>query len=90
MTSSASNQTASRNHGVTVNAVGLVADPPAVVTTILPVWAPVGTSATIWLLEFTVKVVAATPPKLTAVVCFRLAPLIVTGVVTDPLAGVKV
>lgn len=38
---------------------------------------------------FTLKVVAFTPPNVTLLVCVRLTPLIVTGVPTLPLGGVK-
>ena len=55
-------------HGVTVKFVLLVAVPPGVVIAILPVLAPVGTVAVTWMSEFAVNVVAATPPKVTAVV----------------------
>ena len=46
----------------------LVTVPPAVVITIFPVIAPVGTVAVTWVSESTVKVVAATPPNVTFVV----------------------
>ena len=45
----------------------LVAVPPGVVTTILPVFAPVGTVAVICVSEFTVKMVAFTAPNVTFV-----------------------
>jgi hypothetical protein len=45
----------------------LLALPPFVVTAILPVFAPVGTIALISVSEFTVKVAAVTPPKVTFV-----------------------
>ena len=43
--------------------VGLGALPPAVFTTIFPVTAPVVTAAMIEVPEFTVKLVALTPPN---------------------------
>ena len=46
----------------------LVAVLPGVVIAIFPVTAPVGTVAVTCVSEFTVKAVAATPPKLTPVV----------------------
>ena len=55
----------------------------------MPVFAPVGTSAVTCVSEFTVKVVAFTPPNFTAVVCVNPVPVITTGVPTGPLAGVK-
>jgi hypothetical protein len=74
---------------VTVKSVLLAADPPLVLITILPVIAPVGTLAVTWLSEFTVKLVAATPPNVTFVVCVSPVPVIVTGVPTGPLDGLK-
>jgi hypothetical protein len=73
----------------TLKLVLLVALPSVVVTAILPVFAPVGTSAVTCVSECTAKVVAATPSKLTAVVCVRALPVIVTEVPTGPLAGVN-
>ena len=70
--------------------VALDAVPPGVVITIFPVFAPVGTVAVICVSEFTVKLVAATPPKVTFVACVRLTPVIVTTVPTGPLGGLKV
>ena len=64
-----------------VNAPTLVAVPPAVVTTTFT--APVacaGVVAVIWVAELTVKLLAATPPKLTAVAPVRLVPTMVTDV----------
>jgi hypothetical protein len=52
-------------HGVTVKVPELVAVPPGVVTAILPVLAPVGTVTVICESEFTVNVVALTPPNVT-------------------------
>jgi hypothetical protein len=51
-----------------VNVAVLVAVPPGVVMAILPVLAPVGTVAVTFESEFTVKMVAATPPNVTFVV----------------------
>jgi hypothetical protein len=51
-----------------VKLVALVAVPPGVVMTIFPVFAPAGTVAVTCVSEFTVKVVAFTPPKVTFVV----------------------
>jgi len=53
---------------VTVKIPELFAVPPAVVIPILPVLAPAGTVATTSVSEFTVNVVAFTPPKVTALV----------------------
>jgi hypothetical protein len=73
--------------GVTGKAVGLTAGPPGAVTVIVPVVAPAGTVAVIFVLEVTVKVVAEVPLKLTAVLPVRFVPLMVTTVPTGPLAG---
>ena len=53
---------------VTVNVPELVTVPPNVVMAILPVTAPVGTPAVTCVSEFTVTLVAFTPPKVTLVV----------------------
>jgi len=53
---------------VTLKTLELVASPPGVVIAIFPVCAPVGTYAVTCVSEFTVKFVAATPPKVTSVV----------------------
>ncbi len=74
---------------VTVNELALVAVPPAVVTLIVPVVAPLGTVAVICVEEFTVKVVALVPLNLTAVAPVRFAPVTVTAVPTFPLVGEK-
>jgi hypothetical protein len=74
---------------VTVKTPELVAVPPGVVIAIFPVFAPVGTLAVTWVSEFTVKVVALTPPKVTFVVSVRLTLVIIAGVPTLPLGGVK-
>jgi len=72
---------------VTVKLVRLVPVPAGVVTAIGPVVAPLGTVAVICVAAFTVKVVAATPPKVTAVAPVKFAPRIVTVVPTPPLGG---
>ncbi len=66
-----------------------MAVPPGVVTAIVPVVAPVGTVAVIWVAELTVNAVAAVPLNLTAVAPVRFEPLIVTVVPTGPLPGVR-
>ena len=75
-------------YGVTVKVPELVADPPAVVTVIFPVVAPLGTVAVILLSEMNLNVAAFTP-KVTFVVCVRPVPLMVTMVPTLPLDGEK-
>jgi hypothetical protein len=50
---------------VTVNTPELVAVPPGVVITILPVFAPVGTVAFTCRSEVMLKLVVATPPNVT-------------------------
>jgi hypothetical protein len=74
---------------VMVKVVALDALPPAVVTATFPVFAPVGTVAFTCVLETIVKLVAWTPPNVTAVVCARLCPVMTTEVPIEPLAGVK-
>ena len=73
----------------TVKLVVLVTVPPAVVTEIFPVVAPVGTVAVIWVEELTVKLVAAIPFNLTAVAPVKFVPVMTTEVPTSPEAGVK-
>jgi hypothetical protein len=73
---------------ITVKLVALVAVPPDVTMTILPVFAPVGTVTVTSLSEFTVKL-AASPPMVTREVCVRLIPIIVTRASIDPLVGPK-
>jgi hypothetical protein len=73
---------------VTVKLVALVAVPPAVVTAIVPLLAPVGTVAVICVSESTVKVAAA-PLKVTAVESARKLPVRVTVLPTGPEVGVK-
>jgi len=60
-----------------------------VVIEIVPVVASVGTVTVTFLSESTVNSDAATPLKLTAVVCVRLAPVICTCVPTRPMPGIK-
>lgn len=69
--------------------VELAAVPCGVVMSIVPVTAPVGTVSVTSVLDFTLNSVAATPPKMTALVWLRLTPVMVTLVPTGPLAGVK-
>jgi hypothetical protein len=71
-----------------VNVPELLATPPGVVIAILPATAPLGTVAVTFVSEFTMKL-AFTPPNATLVVCFRLTPVMVTKVPTDPLVGEK-
>src|SRR5207245_6606053 len=73
----------------TVKIVALLTDPPRVVMTIFPVLAPVGTFAVTWVSEFTVTVVAFTPPNVTFVVWVSPVPVSTTGVPTGPLVGLK-
>jgi hypothetical protein len=63
--------------------------PAGVVTLILPVIAPARTLALIRVADETVKLVAAAPPKLTALASVKFVPVIVTTVPTGPLVGVK-
>ena len=64
----------------------LVAVPPGVVTLIVPVVAPAGTVAVIWVSLFTAKA-AVVPLNFTAVAPLRLLPVMVTLVPTGPLVG---
>src|SRR2546426_1392329 len=73
---------------MTVNALELVAVPPAVVTLSGPAVAPLGTVAWIAVAELTVKF-ALTPLNVTAVAPVKFVPLIVTLVPTGPLVGAK-
>jgi hypothetical protein len=72
----------------TVNALELVAVPPAVVTLICPDEAPEGTVAVIDEDVAIVKL-ALTPLNFTAVAPVKLVPLIVTRMPTAPLVGEK-
>jgi hypothetical protein len=75
--------------GVTVKFDELVAVPPGVVTLILPVCAPEGTTAVIWVSELTVKVVALVFLNFTSVAPVRLVPVMITEVPTGPVIGTK-
>jgi hypothetical protein len=75
--------------GVTVKFDELVAVPPGVVRLILPVCAPEGTTAVIWVFELTVKVVALVFLNFTSVAPVRLVPVMTTEVPTGPLIGTK-
>ena len=68
---------------------GLVAVPPTVVTVIVPVVAPAGTTAVIEVALTTVKLLAAVPLNWTAVAPVKTVPARVTVVPTPALAGVK-
>jgi hypothetical protein len=73
---------------VTVKLLALVAVPPAVVTLMVPVVAPVGTVALICVAELTVND-AVVPLNFTAVAPLKFAPVIVTLIPTAPLVGEK-
>lgn len=73
---------------VTVKFVVDVAVPPAVVTENVPVVAPLGTIAVIWVAVFP-EVVAVVPFSFTEVAPVRFVPVIVTDVPTGPLVGEK-
>src|SRR5882672_5806469 len=72
----------------TVNALLLIAVPPAVVTLIGPVVTPAGTVARIAVAEVTVKL-ALTELKVTEVAPVKFVPLMVKLVPTGPLVGAK-
>ena len=74
--------------GNTLKAVALVAVPPGVVTAILPLVAPEGTPAVIWVELLMVKF-AATPLNVTDCALRRLVPLMVTRVPARPEVGEK-
>jgi hypothetical protein len=74
---------------VTVKELALVAVPPAVVTLIVPVVAPLGTVAVICVEELTVKLVEVVPLNVTAVAPVKFAPVMVTLVPILPLVGEK-
>lgn len=76
-------------HCVTVKFVALVPVPLGPVTAILPVVAPVGTTAVMRVAELTVNDDAATPLKVTPVAPVKPVPVRVTLLPTHPLAGVK-
>ncbi len=75
--------------GIAVKVAALVAVPPAVVTVIEPVTAPVGTVAVIWVAESITKVVAAVPPNFTDVAPVKFVPVMTTNVPGPPVVGVK-
>ena len=70
-----------------MNDPALVPLVPGSFTTILPVTAPVGTVAVIDVAEFMVKLVASTPPNVTAVAPSNPVPVIATCEPTGPLVG---
>jgi hypothetical protein len=72
---------------VMVKSPELVAVPPGVVTLILPVAAPDGTTAVICVEELTVKLVALVFPNLTAVAPVKFVPVMTTDVPTVPEVG---
>jgi hypothetical protein len=78
---------------VTVNLVVVVAEPPVVVTVIVPVFAPVGTLSFSFAAVSFVKVVELTvtflPLNVTLVAFSRFVPLMVIVVPTAPDVGVK-
>src|SRR6266478_4628008 len=73
---------------VTVKLAVLVAVPPGVVTEIVPLLAPAGTVAVIWVAELTVKL-ALVPLNATVVAPVRVVPVIVTEVPAEPLVGLN-
>jgi hypothetical protein len=73
----------------TVNAAALVAVPPGVVTFMVPLVAPAGTVAVIWVAEITVNA-AAMSLSVTAVAPVKSVPPTVITVPIDPLAGANV
>ena len=73
--------------GIKVNPAN-VAVPPGAVTDTLPD-VPDATTAVILVAETTLNVVAAVPPKLTAVAPVKLVPAIVIEVPMEPEVGVK-
>ena len=72
---------------ITVKLAVLVAVPPGDVTEIVPVVAPVGTTAVMDVSDRTVKVVATVPLKETVVTPVSPVPVIVTVVPTGPAVG---
>jgi len=74
---------------VTVKFDELLAVPPGVVTLILPVCAPDGTTAVIWVAELTVNVVALVFLNCTSVAPVKFFPVMTTVVPTGPLVGAK-
>ena len=78
-------------NALTVKLVALLAVPFGVVTLMFPVPAPLGKTAVICVLLFTVNVVAAVPLKVTPVAPVKLVPVIITvePELTQALLGVK-
>ncbi len=74
--------------GFTVNVLALVAVPNELATVSLPVVAPAGTVAVIFVSEFMVNV-AWVPLNVTLVAVLKFVPLMVTGTPTAPLVGEK-
>lgn len=74
---------------MTVKVLPLIAVPAGVRVAMCPVRARVGTVACTSVSEIMVNWVAFAPPKVTALVCVRPAPVMVTTVPTGPLVGVK-
>lgn len=74
---------------VTVKLLELLPVAAELVTLIVPVLAPLGTLARICVAESTTKPGAATPLNATCVMLLKLLPVIVTGVPTGPLLGLK-
>ena len=72
---------------MTVKLPALVPVPTALVTLIVPVVAPAGTTAVSWLPERIVNVVAFVPLKATAVAPVKLVPFTVTVLPTLPPFG---
>jgi hypothetical protein len=74
---------------VTVKLDALVPVPAGVVTEILPLTAPFGTVALIWVPDTNVTVVEAVDPNLTFAPGTKLVPLIVTVLPVIPAVGVN-
>jgi len=74
---------------VTVKLPALVAVPLGVMTVILPLTVPGGTTTVIWVAELTTNEVVDIAPKLTLVVPARFAPISMTLVPALPLDGGK-
>ena len=74
---------------VTVKFEALVPVPAGVMTEILPVTAPVGTVALIWVPDTNVTVAEAVAPNLTVAPGTKLVPLIVTVLPVIPEVGVN-
>jgi len=77
------------DHEVTVNALLLVALPPGVVITILPVFAPPGTTKVTCVSELTVKDPTCTPPTVIFTDWISPDPGTATVVTAGPLLGAK-